>query len=179
MNNNADQIRFLAFFRRNEQTVYKVASHFYICNSYYFHDMVSRLVEHLWMVYSSHSADTDTLHEEQWVGMLLFRKALNIYRNNLRHENRFPVDSSVSVDCLPSPHDDEKPNIRQLYRLIARLDKEDRDLLYLYLDEVPIKEIAQIKGRSYLFVNRWLHRIEKKLIILNETEGDGDDNDNN
>lgn len=174
MGKNVDISSFTEFLRRNEKTVDKVAAHFYVCGSYSYQALVAQLVEHLWLAFNALPEGTVIYNEEHWVGLLLFRKALNVFRDDRRYKMNIDIDPSVDLDGLPSP-DDENPYIRRLYRLISRLDATDRDFLYLYLDEVPFSEIALRMDITYLSALRRFHRIERILRALNDTMDDDDD----
>jgi len=60
---------------------------------------------------------------------------------------------------IPSSSED----IKELYRLIARLSKLDRALVLLYLEEKSYKEMAEISGLTVSNVATKLSRIKEKL----------------
>ena len=60
--------------------------------------------------------------------------------------------------------------VNRLYELIDRLEDDERDMLNLYLDKVPQREIAVIYGMSEWAVNQKIHRIKMKLKNIHENE---------
>jgi len=165
---------FEQFFRRNETTLRKVAGHFYRFGTYSYHALFATLVEHLWNLYRALPEDETIDHESQWVGVVMFRRALNCYRDSLNSRRRLPIDTGVDITALPDI-DDANPYIPRLYELLAHLDDDDRDFIYLYLDRIPLRDIARMQRTSYLAANRRLHRIERKLKRLDETLPDETD----
>lgn len=65
------------------------------------------------------------------------------------------------ADLLPAPQ--ERENLRELYALINRLDRLERALIMLWLDERTYEEIAEILGVSLPNVKVRIHRIKAKL----------------
>ena len=57
-----------------------------------------------------------------------------------------------------------------LYRLIDRLSDKDKEIVFLYLDQVPEKEIARVIGKSVPAVKQSIYRIKNKLKKQYEKE---------
>ena len=97
----------------------------------------------------------------------LYRIALNTaitYRKKKRHvffenENQtFIADKSGDYDM------DE--DIALLYRAISKLNRVEKAIILLYLDEYSYREIAEITGYSSSNISVKIHRIKKKLHDL-------------
>lgn len=159
---------FEQFFRRNETTLCKVAGHFYRFGTYSYEDLFATLAEHLLNFFRTLPEGKTIDYESQWVGVVMFRCALNSYRDHINSSRRIPIDTDVDINALPAV-DDANPYIARLYELLAHLDDDDRDFIYLYLDRIPLKDIALMQQTSYLAANRRLHRIERTLKRLDET----------
>lgn len=73
------------------------------------------------------------------------------------------------LDALPGESDTSLR--QQLDHLIDQLESvDDREFLYLYLNNVSIYQMAQITGLSHSAVKQKLYRLRKRLIEIKEQE---------
>lgn len=165
---NEQERAFEAYFRQNENTLCRVAAHFYRPGTYRYIDLFSVLAEHLWCIFRGRDTAEPIRDESRWVGVAMFRRALDYYESALRSERRLPLDTSVDLASLLVANEEENPLIARLYYLLAHLKDDYHEFIYLYLDRVPLPEIARMLNVSYLAANRRLHRIERELCRLNE-----------
>lgn len=104
--------------------------------------------------------------QEAKFGTWLYRVALNTAITGLRrrkrlvgvtlledHHEKIPVDS----------HEQMKEDIQILYDAISRLDKLERAIIILYLEERTYEEIADIVGITPNNTGVKINRIKKKL----------------
>jgi RNA polymerase sigma-70 factor, ECF subfamily len=96
----------------------------------------------------------------------IYRVALNTAMTWIRHEKKRNRSESIEMtqhmlDDNPSLMDDR---LAWLYKEIHRLDKIDRSIALLLLDELSYKEIATILGITESNVAVKIHRIKKHLI---------------
>ena len=78
------------------------------------------------------------------------------------------MDQTLLENIADKASDDR---YQQLYDLIDRLDNDDdRKILYLYLDKLPLSQIAQILGTSTAAVKQKLYRIRIQLKKLKDQE---------
>ena len=101
------------------------------------------------------------------VSTWMYRVGLNTAITRLRKNNRSPsFEELASVhQALPETGVQRLDILfdKDLQGAIDRLDKFDRALLMLYLDEKSYKEIAEIMGLSESNVGVKVNRIKKKL----------------
>ncbi len=69
-----------------------------------------------------------------------------------------------------SDDSDRPAELRQMYRLIGGLDKMDKALILMWLDEKSYDEIAGVTGLPRNTVATRLHRIKLRLKEQNEKE---------
>jgi RNA polymerase sigma-70 factor (ECF subfamily) len=63
----------------------------------------------------------------------------------------------------------KEQQIEQLYAAISRLNKDDRSIILLYLEEKTYEEMAEITGLTVSNIGVKINRLKKKLFqILNE-----------
>ena len=97
----------------------------------------------------------------------MYRISLNTAITRLRKNKRRPLLKSLSLAQHSIPNDpSERLDIlfdEELQDAIASLDKMDRGIVMLYLDEKSYKEIAEIMGLSESNVGVKINRIKEKL----------------
>ena len=80
-----------------------------------------------------------------------------------------PVGLDTLADTM-SDDSDRPAELRQMYRLIGGLDKMDKALILMWLDEKSYDEIAGVTGLPRKTVATRLHRIKLRLKEQNEKE---------
>lgn len=60
--------------------------------------------------------------------------------------------------------------LREMYRLISRLNKMDKALILMWLDERSYDEIAEVTGLTRNNVATRLRRIKQRLVDENQKE---------
>ena len=73
----------------------------------------------------------------------------------------------------PDSEDYDPDQLGYLYNGIRKLNKVDRSLILLVLDELSHREISQIIGISESAVGVRIHRVKKKLLQLIKRDGNG------
>lgn len=97
----------------------------------------------------------------------MYRVALNVAIQDFRKEKkrRFlfleSFDFREPATAPENEYNDER--INALYRAISKLDKIEKAIMLLHLDEVPNQEIADIVGISQNYVRVKMTRIRTKL----------------
>lgn len=149
---------FMDIIRLNERIIYKVIS-FYADANQPADDLYQEIILNLWKAFPAFRGDSK-------VSTWMYRIALNtcltfVKKNKYKFKH---VELPVDVANVESNNDD----IRELYRMIARLGEIERALILLYLDEKPYKEIAEITGLSLTNVATKLSRIKEKLKKMSD-----------
>ena len=159
--------RFKKIAHKNADTIKLVASNFYSPDSYHFRALLTDLTTHLWLTVRNLDPGTRIYNEQAWVYAILYRKALNIVRDEQRHQKHLIYNADLSN--LPDKQEQEHdPDTEQLYSLINCLDDKDKELITMYLDGIPIKAIAALNGKTLLQTQQHLLYLRKKLRKLNK-----------
>lgn len=127
-------------------------------------DLYQAVVCNLWASYPKFRSDSKS---NTWV----YRVALNTARKHLRNQKHAP--QFVQLDgclCENIACSDSNPMVERLYQLIDFLDEDDKAVVTLYLDQVPLREIASILGTTETAVKHRMQRIKSKLKKMNEDE---------
>lgn len=151
---------FLDMVKSNERIIYKIIS-FYTNPSQSTNDLYQEVILNLWKAYPS-------FRGESKISTWLYRIALNTCLTFFRRSNKHIQYTELAIDIpyIPDYNDD----IKELYKLINRLDKIDKALVLLYLDEKSYKEISEITGLSVTNVATKLSRIKEKLKQMSDND---------
>lgn len=111
----------------------------------------------LWKSYSS-------FKNKSQFSTWLYRVALNTAINYIRKKKKsIQYDSFKEVHQIPYDQGQGSVNVNLLYDAISKLNRFDRALIILWLEEKNYDEIAQITGISKSNVSVKLVRIKRKL----------------
>ncbi|MDX1284297.1 MAG: sigma-70 family RNA polymerase sigma factor, partial [Draconibacterium sp.] len=102
--------------------------------------------------------------EEAQFSTWMYRVALNTAISSVRKEKRMPVFEPLrETDRIQDDGGHEKEKVKLLYRSISKLNRIDKALILLWLEEKNYEEIASIMGISQKNVSVKLVRIKRKL----------------
>lgn len=140
---------------------------FYPLDDYLCEDLYSVIISRLWNKIHLYRP-TGSL--SAWTLRVAVNAARTHYRLNAFQRRFLPLDT-LHESALPrvDPEaDDSQEAYRRLYRLIALLTPEERELLSLHFDRKTAEEIALILHTSPSSVSSRLNRIKNKLIALHK-----------
>lgn len=163
---------FKALVREHEGTIRRICASFYPVGSYDYLGLACDLTTYLWRVCLDLPPDAVIRDEHAWVFKVLHHYALGMVRNESRRQQRlvYGADLTGVVDEVESD-----PLVDRLYRSINNLDDDDREIVLMYVDNVPIKQIALVKDMSYHRAYRRIAGILNKIRQINSTLDDDDD----
>lgn len=120
--------------------------------------------------------------EVNHLGALLYSIARNLvidyYRKKEREQKNIPIDDESrlvyhsDLDNRLIKVAEVQVDLNLLYKSLKLLKEEYQELIEMhYLNEIPVKEIAQILGKTPGNVRVTLHRAIKSLQVLTEKHG--------
>ena len=145
---------FIEFITAYQPIIYKVCT-LYAVNKDDLCDLFQESLMNLWVAYPAYRAECKI---STWV----YRICLNTCISDLRKRSKIqfvPLYTELNMDI----DNEDGRQIRELYDLIKRLNKIDRALILLWLDEKSYEEIASILQISKSNVSVRLCRIKDKL----------------
>lgn len=148
---------FLDMIQKNNGIIYKVA-YFYHSKENIFDDLYQEIVLNLWKSYPNFKGESSC---STWI----YRIALNTCISFYRKSTKKPMYVELSPDMKTTP-EDNTIYIKELYTLISKLNKLERAIILLYLDDRPNKEIAEIMGITASNTSTKINRIKEKLMKL-------------
>ncbi len=123
-------------------------------------DLFQEICLQLWKSYPN-------FREEAKFSTWMYRVALNTAISNVRKEKNNPdYEQLRDNDRIEDEGADEKEKVSLLYRAISKLNRIDKAMILLWLEEKNYEEIASIMGTSKKNVSVKLVRIKRKLEEL-------------
>lgn len=136
-----------------QSIIYKVCL-MYADNKDDLDDLFQESLMNLWLAYPNYRSECK-------ISTWIYRICLNTCISDLRKKSKMkfvPLQTDLNV------YEDKDGNqICELYRLIKKLNKMDRALILLWLDEKSYEEIASILQLSKSNVSVRLCRVKEKL----------------
>ncbi len=121
-------------------------------------DLTQEMVLQLWKSYSTFKGESNF---STWMYRVCLNTALTYVSGVLKHK------SSHTEKLIDLPFEDDskeqKEKIDFLYKLIHQLSEVDKALIFLYLEDLPGKDIALSLGISEVNVRVKLNRIKEKI----------------
>lgn len=123
-------------------------------------DLFQEICLQLWLSYPN-------FREEAKFSTWIYRVALNTAISNIRKKKKnLSFEPLRETDWIPDDSNIEKENVQLLYRAISKLNRIDKAIILLWLEEKNYEEIATIMGTSRTNVSVKLVRIKRKLEKL-------------
>lgn len=123
-------------------------------------DLFQEIVLQLWRAWPG-------FNRQSRVSTWLYRISLNTAITGFRRSRTRPVFSPLGIGndnyAEPPPQRMDLQYAPELQQAISRLNKFDKSLLLLYLEDKSYSEIAEILGLSVSNVGVKINRIKKKL----------------
>lgn len=146
---------------RHRKIVFKVV------NTYAWHpadrdELAQEIAAQLWRAYPGYD---ETRSFSTWMYRIALNVAISHVRGSAhRSEHAVPLDESLHdvADDNAADHESDQ-QVRALHRFIAQLDKLNRALLLLYLEDHSHREIADILGISETNVSTKIGRLKQRI----------------
>lgn len=123
-------------------------------------DLFQEICLQLWKSYPN-------FREEAKFSTWMYRVALNTAISNIRKRTKnLSFEPLRETDRIPDDSKIEKENVQLLYRAISKLNRIDKAIILLWLEEKNYEEIATIMGTTKSNVSVKLVRIKRKLEEL-------------
>ena len=129
-------------------------------------DLFQQICMQLWKAYPS-------FREDATFSTWMYRVALNTAISDIRKKKRlFSFEPLRDAYEATSESSEDDENARYLYRAISKLNRIDKAIILLWLEEKSYEEIAAIMGTSKKNVSVKLVRIKRKLEgMINPSPG--------
>jgi RNA polymerase sigma-70 factor (ECF subfamily) len=140
---------------QHKDIIYKVC--YIYAEKDYIEDYYQEVLIELWRSFPHFRSESKA---STWI----YRISLNTCISFVRKKKRNPFTKKLSLDIDVFDEGNEKAQqLEELYKLINQLNKLEKSIILLWLEEVPYEEIASITGLSLSNVGVKISRIKEKL----------------
>ncbi|WP_127845835.1 RNA polymerase sigma factor [Psychroflexus aestuariivivens] len=123
-------------------------------------DLFQEIILQLWKSYPSFKGNSKF---SSWMYRVGLNVAIQDFRKEKKRKYLFLESLEVKEPSISPKNNDKDERINALYKAISKLDKIEKAIMMLYLDEVPNEDIAEIIGISQNYVRVKMTRIRTKL----------------
>lgn len=113
-------------------------------------------------------------HANTWLYRVALNTAISFVRKSRAGVRQaVPVEQGQIRELIEQRqplHAEANPEVERLYEAIAKLDKVERALVTLFLEDLSYEEMAEVVGLSASHVGVMLHRAKKKLTQFMQEE---------
>ena len=148
---------FVDILNNHRGLIYKVC-HLYCDDPEDRKDLFQEIVLQVWKSLGS-------FRQESSIGTWMYRIALNTAITHFRKEKRLGGKVSLTGIDIPDLNDsnEKEDQLKELFKAIENLDRIDKSIILLYLEEKNYEEISEITGLTRTNVGVRLNRIKIKL----------------
>ena len=148
--------KFISLIKQYERVIYNVCT-FYVSETSPLEDLYQEILLNLWKAFPNFRNESQT---STWI----YRIALNTCISDLRRNSKFRQNLPLSFsEQIIFEQDTKSIEIQELYSLIYKLNKIERSIILLWLEEKSYQEIADVTGFSVANVATRLKRTKEKL----------------
>ncbi len=144
---------------RHDALIRKVCF-FYASDFDDFNDLRQEALVNLWRGFPKYRGEAKIT---TWIYRVCLNSCVSYFRKHKQNKNTEPIEHAAH---LIADTDEKAEMLSEMYKLINGLNKSDKALIMLWLDEYSYDEIAQILGQTRNAVAVRLHRIKDKLITM-------------
>lgn len=155
------ELRFLDLIECNKQLICKVC-YMYAVDSNHFNDLYQETLINIWQGLDKFRGDSQV---STWIYRTAINSCITFYRRNKVLANATSIENMAD---MIDDRSDRPSQLREMYRLVSRLNKLDKALVLLWLDEKTYEEISDITGVSRNNVASRLRRIRFKLVKMSQ-----------
>ncbi len=157
---------FVDMVKRHEALIYKVCLAFTRQRRDEVEDLKQDILCNLWRGFEEFRKESK---ESTWIYKVALNTGLQYYHRN----ERLPLTQELTPQMAERYVDeDDSRQLDRMYELIHRLDDEEQKLVYLYIDNVSGKEMAEVLGISEGNVRIKMFRVKEKLKRMAQYEKD-------
>ncbi len=156
--------KFIVEFEQNQNIIHKVCR-IYTSNQDAHNDLFQEIAIQLWKAYPKFRGESKL---STWMYRIGLNTAITLYRKSKRSIVTQDFDSVLYKIESTSYDDTEEEQLKLMYAAIHQLTDIDKALIFLYLEDVNYKEIAETMGITEVNARVRMNRIKTRLkTILN------------
>lgn len=158
--NHSTEEEFLSVINQHKRLIYKV-SNLYCKDPDDRKDLQQEIIIQIWKSFKSYNSEYKL---STWLYRIALNTAISFYRKESTREKYNSMHDEI-IHAFHSGDENEELNekISLLYEFINELDKLNKALMILYLDNISYKEISEVLGITETNVATKISRIKQIL----------------
>lgn len=146
---------FLTLIKEYGRLIYKVC-YLYATDEEHLKDLHQEVLIHLWQGFRSFKGEAKI---SSWIYRVSLNTCISFYRKHSKITDTMSLESLF--DLMIDESDEKAVHLREMYRLISQLNRLEKAIILLWLDERSYEEIAEITGISRNNIASKLKRIKE------------------
>ena len=146
--------------QRHDALIYKVC-YMYAEDLEHLRDLHQEVAANIWSGLGSFSGRSKV---STWVYRVALNTCITFFRRHGKHSSAERLDG-MRLDIVDDG-DERSARLKEMYELIGRLDRIDKAIVMLWLDEHSYDEISSVMGMTRANVASRLHRIRQRLASM-------------
>jgi RNA polymerase sigma-70 factor (ECF subfamily) len=152
--------RFNEKYADNKDKIYRLCC-FYIPDAEDRKDLFQEILTNIWRGLDHFEGRSKI---STWIYRIAVNTSMAYFKKQSREINKKTFDAQeMEMEATNPNKDNEQESIRNLHHAIANLNKMEKAIVSLMLEEVTQKEIAQILGFTENNIRVKIHRIKNRL----------------
>jgi len=165
---DTNESRFLELMKENKGILLKI-SKIYQEDADDRNDLFQEMVLQLWLAFSSYRGESKF---STWMYRVALNTALVFFKKSKKRPKYEPIQNHFEIAEEISPSTEKEEQLAILYKAIQKLEKVEKALIYLYMEDLPYSEIALNMGISEGNLRVRINRIKNKLKDLTKKMND-------
>ena len=157
--------KFLDMLKRSQRSIFQICLHYTDRSPDAIRDLYQEIVCNLWESWPIFRGDSST---DTWVRRVALNVAVTEIRRHAKQPRFVPLEDWM-YDTISEEIDKAPPDY---FRLISALEPDERALLYLRLEHLSIRDIAETLSTTEAAVKQRLYRLRKKIDTLKQQDSD-------
>ena len=165
---DTNESRFLDLMKENKGILLKI-SKIYQEDPDDRNDLFQEMILQLWLAFGSYRGDSKF---STWMYRVALNTALVFFKKSKKRPGYEPIQNHFDIAEENNQSNEKEAQLAILYKAIQQLEKVEKALIYLYMENLPYNEIAENMGISEGNVRVRINRIKNKLKELTKKMND-------
>lgn len=162
---------FLIAFERNKNRIYRICCSYSVENENA-QDLFQEVLYHIWKSLPNFKSNSSI---DTWIYRITINVCLRIKEKQNKKDKLFLPIENIEFEDFQEYIDSNKENeqLKYLFACIKLLNKTDKSIILLYLEDLAYKDIAEITGMTENHIAVKVKRIKKKLLTCLNSRKNG------
>jgi RNA polymerase sigma factor (sigma-70 family) len=162
---------FLIAFERNKNRIYRICCSYSVSNENA-QDLFQEVLYHIWKSLPNFKSNSSI---DTWIYRITINVCLRIKEKQNKKDKLFLSIENIEFENFQEYIDNniENDQLIHLFACIKLLNKTDKSIILLYLEDLAYKDISEITGLTENHIAVKVKRIKKKLLTCLNSRKNG------